>query len=121
MSKHLTPKSWWTKLWAGELPFELLLGIGTVAGLSLTGIVRVLSNPLDGVAVSYFLLAGFMLFIFVWRAIARYRRAQDNDGLHALDGAMHALHAVLTEYQTPAVADEGVRVCIFVPFNGTVN
>src|SRR5687768_7779583 len=95
MSKF-RPMSRWDRLCAGEFIFELALGGVATATAALTGFRFLVSNPPQkGAATASFVVAAFAFVVLGWRAVSRNRKAQHDSELHALDGVLHALHAIM--------------------------
>jgi hypothetical protein len=106
MSKF-RPMSRWDRFCAGELPFELALAVGATVAPALTGARFLTSEPKSPVlAAIAFVATGIVCIGVVWRAIVRNTKARNASELHALDGVLHALHAILT------ASSPGSSLCI---------
>jgi len=102
----------WDRFCAGELPFEIVIAMAATAGPIVAGYRYATVAPKSPVlATSMFGAAGFALVALIWRAFLRNRKAQNANELHALDGVLHSLHAILTAGTT----EISLRICVFVP------
>jgi hypothetical protein len=106
------PMSWWDRFCAGELPFEMAIAVGTLVAGGMTGARFLTSSPAWPTLAGVSFGGGGVAFVaLIWRAIVRNRKAQNTRELSALDGVLHALHAIMTA----GTSGVSLRICIFVP------
>lgn len=111
----LKPRTRWQRLCAGEFIYELALAIPATVAIAIQGVAATRRKPPDNdLAIGSFVCAGVLGSALLWRAISRNRKAQSDASLHALDGVLHTLHAVLTGWSAK-FSQSSTRMCVFVP------
>ncbi len=91
--------------------FEIALAFAPLVAGVVGGVKLLDSEPYRHYAYYSFTAGALSFVVLAWRAVVRNRKAQGAAALHALDGALHALHAILENGD----GNSGLRICVFVP------
>ncbi len=112
----LRPKSWFQRLNAGEFVLEFGIAIASAGTALVNGLKSLKSDPPDrDTALAFFGVAGAIAGLLILRAIRKNRDSQNTKELHAIDGVLHTLHAILTEPPSARIEGHKLRICLFVP------
>lgn len=115
MADALRPPTFWQRWTAGDLAYDAAIALLT-AILAILGGYRYLQSepPEYGIAVGIAIVAIGVVGLQIAKAIHRNARALKEAHVHSLDGALHLLHAQLSE-QMGVTENGALRVCVFVP------